>query len=533
MRGAVAGDIQLEWDPVPDSRVARYEVHYGPASGQYESQVAATSTTVALAGLQPGQTYYFAARACAQDETTCSAFSNEVSATVAYPAPVAGLAADVVVGTAPLTVSFADRSTGLVAGWNWQFGDDTGATVQSPRHTYTAAGTYSVTLTVTGPGGTSGTTQTGYIQVLTPPPVADFVASTLSGFAPLTTTFSDLSSGAISTRSWAFGDGGTSTAATAVYTYTVPGTYAVSLRVSGPGGEDTEVKTAFITVNADRLNIPLEPPAPVEPPELPMEVGEVLVNSTWQRVTFKTPFADPIMVAKSLSSNDAAAAVVRVKGVDASGFWIRVQEWGYLDGVHATEAVSYMVMERGYHQLSNGALVEAGRLTTSTAKTRTPTFVRRTFSAPFTVVPVVFAAVTSSNEQDAVDTRVRNIAVKGFDVGMQEQESSNQAHQPETIDFIAWEPSFGVVNGLRYEVGFTDAKVTNKVSTFLYHSVFARPPLFLAGMQTTANTDTANLRWRNRNEVAVDVWVSEEQSRDTEVTHPAESVGYFVADEEQ
>jgi hypothetical protein len=31
----------------------------------------------------------------------------------------------------------------------------------------------------------------------------------------------------------------------------------------------------------------------------------------------------------------------------------------------------------------------------------------------------------------------------------------------------------------------------------------------------------------------VDVWVSEEQSKDAETVHAAESVGYFAADEEQ
>lgn len=49
-------------------------------------------------------------------------------------------------------------------------------------------------------------------------------------------------------------------------------------------------------------------------------------------------------------------------------------------------------------------------------------------------------------------------------------------------------------------------------------------------MQTTNDADIANLRWSNRNEASVEVWVAEERSKDTEVTHPAESVGYFVAD---
>ena len=48
-------------------------------------------------------------------------------------------------------------------------------------------------------------------------------------------------------------------------------------------------------------------------------------------------------------------------------------------------------------------------------------------------------------------------------------------------------------------------------------------------MQTTNDADVGNLRWRNRNEATVEVWVSEERSKDAEVTHAGESVGYFVA----
>jgi hypothetical protein len=220
--------------------------------------------------------------------------------------------------------------------------------------------------------------------------------------------------------------------------------------------------------------------------------------------------------------------VARVYGIDRDGFWIRVQEWDYLDGNHAYETVSYVAMERGRHQLPDGAWVEAGRLDKGTIA-----FAVTTFSEPFGEVPVVFSTVTSVNEADAVVARMRQISVTGFQVRMQEQEVNKQKHLPESIDYIAWEPSFGVVNGLRYEVGRMGAGVSSKVTTLVYQAAFAQPPMFLADMQTTNGGDPANLRWLNRNDVAVEVWVSEEQSKDAETVHAAESVGYFAADEEQ
>jgi hypothetical protein len=50
------------------------------------------------------------------------------------------------------TVDFTDTSSdsdGTVIGWSWDFGDDNTSADQNPSHTYTANGTYPVTLTVT------------------------------------------------------------------------------------------------------------------------------------------------------------------------------------------------------------------------------------------------------------------------------------------------------------------------------------------------------------------------------------------------
>lgn len=50
------------------------------------------------------------------------------------------------------TIHFTDSSVGAVS-WEWDFGDGTSSTEQHPVHNYTAAGTYTVTLTVTNEFG--------------------------------------------------------------------------------------------------------------------------------------------------------------------------------------------------------------------------------------------------------------------------------------------------------------------------------------------------------------------------------------------
>jgi len=68
-------------------------------------------------------------------------------------------------GPAPLIVSFSDQSMGTVSSWNWNFGDGTTSNEQNPSHTYTDPGTYTVSLTVTGPGGSDTETKADYITV--------------------------------------------------------------------------------------------------------------------------------------------------------------------------------------------------------------------------------------------------------------------------------------------------------------------------------------------------------------------------------
>ncbi|MBT4512021.1 MAG: PKD domain-containing protein [Chloroflexi bacterium] len=60
--------------------------------------------------------------------------------------------------------TLTDRSTGSIASWTWNFGDGTTSDVQSPTHTYNAAGTYTVSLTVEGPGGADAMQQVVTVQ---------------------------------------------------------------------------------------------------------------------------------------------------------------------------------------------------------------------------------------------------------------------------------------------------------------------------------------------------------------------------------
>jgi outer membrane protein assembly factor BamB len=76
---------------------------------------------------------------------------------VPFTPPVASFTAAPVNGTTPLTVSFADQSTGNPTYYNYDFGDGVNMTGPDQVHTYRYPGNYTVTLTVMKNDASSGT----------------------------------------------------------------------------------------------------------------------------------------------------------------------------------------------------------------------------------------------------------------------------------------------------------------------------------------------------------------------------------------
>jgi PKD repeat protein len=83
-------------------------------------------------------------------------------------------------------------------------------------------------------------------------PKAGFIASPISGGAPLTVTFTDTSTGSISNRFWSFGDGASTnlTATNVTHTYNMPGTNTVQLIVSGPSGVSTNTQLNLVVATS-------------------------------------------------------------------------------------------------------------------------------------------------------------------------------------------------------------------------------------------------------------------------------------------
>jgi extracellular elastinolytic metalloproteinase len=96
--------------------------------------------------------------------------------------------------TNELTASFTDASTdsdGTIVSRSWNFGDGGTSTATNPSHTYAAAGTYTVSLTVTDDGGATGSTSES-VTVSTAPG-GDGITLSASGYKVKGVQHADLS----------------------------------------------------------------------------------------------------------------------------------------------------------------------------------------------------------------------------------------------------------------------------------------------------------------------------------------------------
>lgn len=164
----------------------------------------------------------------------------------------------------PFPVTFTATATDA-ATYQWDFGDGTGSTEANPVHSYTDYGNYNVTLTITTVTGCSATmTKPSFVKVQKP--VVRIKNGAKRGCIPYSITFVDAvtSFDPITAYRWDFGDGNFSTEKNPAYTYTIKGSYDVSLTVTTSNGctETYTLKDAVkvgtkptAAFNSDKTNV--------------------------------------------------------------------------------------------------------------------------------------------------------------------------------------------------------------------------------------------------------------------------------------
>lgn len=175
-----------------------------------------------------------------------------------FASPTVQLSADIRTGCLPAQVQFtgtATTSTGSIDSWSWNFGDGSTSNVQNPAHTYTTAGWYNVSLTVTSSSGCSASRyESRYIRVVTGIESRFSYTPSANCSAPFTVPFANESSGpGALTYLWDFGGGNTDTARNPSFTFPNSGTHDVTLTTTSSFGCSSQ-STVAVSANTFTTN---------------------------------------------------------------------------------------------------------------------------------------------------------------------------------------------------------------------------------------------------------------------------------------
>ena len=192
------------------------------------------------------------------------------------PTPVAGFTLPPPCGlVGQITNTSTIAAPGNINAYQWNLGNGQTSNQINPTTNYSSLGTYNITLTATSSQGCTNTVTQPFTVYGTP--TAQFTApQTCHGLPTQFTNQSSLQGGGQLSHQWTFGNGGVSTAASPLYTYPQPGTYNVTLSVTGPGGCNQSVTNQVVI-----------PPTPVASFTLPASCG--LVNTFTNTSTIGAP----------------------------------------------------------------------------------------------------------------------------------------------------------------------------------------------------------------------------------------------------
>ena len=171
------------------------------------------------------------------------------------------------------------------------------------------------------------------------------------------------------------------------------------------------------------------------------------------------------------------------------------------------------------YTLPNGKRMVAGVMENVTHRWKT---VR--LPVQFATKPVVFAQVVTNNDSSAVVTRLRNVSTEQFQLRIQEQESADGKHSPESVAWMAIEEGANT-DGLPFEVG---KKLVSSDPQALSLAQSYTSPGFIACLQTFNENNPVSLRYSGLTGSSATLYCQEEISLDPETNHGYESAGYLA-----
>ncbi|WP_068130382.1 Ig-like domain-containing protein [Roseimaritima ulvae] len=259
-----------------------------------------------------------------------------------------------------------------------------------------------------------------------------------------------------------------------------------------------------------------------------------LPNETLKPIAFETTFDSmPLVLAQTMSYNDTAAAADRIGNVSASGFELTLYEEEAADGIHSTETVGFIAIDRGTAQHG-----EIGLNAVVTGDTVTHADTTVNFgSIGGSSQPIILSDAQTLDGGDVGSIRHRSSTANSVTLWFEEEASrdSELSHTTEVAGVLAIQPGLiGVANPPQppqpsAEIGFsgTALGVDHQWKTVPLPQSFDNP-VVVAGGATVNGWNQGVVRVRNVTSNSFQIRFQEWDYLDG--THATEDIGYLVVE---
>ena len=170
-----------------------------------------------------------------------------------------------------------------------------------------------------------------------------------------------------------------------------------------------------------------------------------LTNESTRTISFGDSFSGtPLVLAQTMTNNDEAAVVERIRSITNSNFKIQFNEEEIADGVHATETVGYIAIDQGTAVSGDTALNAVTTGNTVTHQNSTVNF----GDIGGATAPVILSDMQTRDGGDAASLRHRSQTSTSVTVWVEEEQSKDSElnHTTEVAGVLAMEAGVLVAN---------------------------------------------------------------------------------------
>ncbi|MER5174045.1 M10 family metallopeptidase [Thioclava kandeliae] len=277
---------------------------------------------------------------------------------------------------------------------------------------------------------------------------------------------------------------------------------------------------AYTSLSTGTYSLSTSEPTSYNATNSALEIGSISLNRDgsedgWVHVTFSEVITDAVVVLGPITTNGSDPVTAELRNITDEGFDVRLSEWDYLDGDHTTETISWMAGTEGQHMLSDGT-----KITLGTQEITGRAAVDIAYEG-FDETPTILASVSGEGGQ-TVTERIGEVDSNSATLRLSSQEADGNVGNDTTrvVQWVAIETaSESIISEGTEAITHIGSKIAADSSLALF-----------GDSQSYNGSDTMVLRTKEAND-GTSLYIQEEQSKDSEMIHMAETVSWLTIEE--